>query len=94
MTTAESPLAWLSEQELEKLAKELDAIHDEVFAELAEAMDQQTDIIKSAIEAERSGNLPLDIELAERKRLMDSVIRGITCRLVRVVTGKPESPLG
>ena len=37
MTAAtESPLARLSEQELEKLAKELDAIHDEVFAELGD----------------------------------------------------------
>jgi hypothetical protein len=37
MTRAvESPLSRLGEQELEKLAKELDAIHDEVFADLGE----------------------------------------------------------
>ena len=39
MTTAiESPLARLTEQELEKLAKEFDAIHDEVFAELGDRL--------------------------------------------------------
>jgi hypothetical protein len=32
----ENPLARLSEQEREKLAKELDAIHGEVFADLGE----------------------------------------------------------
>jgi hypothetical protein len=30
------PLARLGEQELEKLAKEFDAIHDEVFADLGD----------------------------------------------------------
>ncbi|MGH3961612.1 fatty acid desaturase family protein [Mycobacterium sp.] len=35
-TTVESPLTRLSEQELEKLAQEFDAIHDEVFADLGD----------------------------------------------------------
>src|ERR1700742_471063 len=46
----ESPLARLSEQEIEKLAKELDAIHDEVFADLGE---RDRRYIKSVISAER-----------------------------------------
>lgn len=49
-TRAESPLARLSEQELEKLAKELDAIHDEVFADLG---DRDRHYIKAVIKAER-----------------------------------------
>lgn len=51
MTTAvESPLARLSEQELAKLAKEFDAIHDEVFAELG---DRDRHYIKAVISAQR-----------------------------------------
>src|SRR6202522_2833237 len=46
----ESPLARLSEQELEKLAKELDAIHDEVYADLG---DRDRHYIKAVIKAER-----------------------------------------
>src|ERR1700691_3158482 len=46
----ESPLARLSEQELEKLAKELDAIHDEGFADLG---DRDRHYIKAVIKAER-----------------------------------------
>ena len=49
-TRAESPLARLSEQELEKLAKELDAIHDEVFADLG---DRDRQYIKTVISVER-----------------------------------------
>ncbi len=49
-TTVESPLARLSEQELEKLAKELDAIHDEVFADLG---DRDRHYIKTVISVER-----------------------------------------
>ena len=48
--TAESPLARLTEQELEKLAKEFDAIHDEVFAELG---DRDRNYIKSVISVQR-----------------------------------------
>ena len=55
MTTAvknagQSPLARLSEQELEKLAKELDAIHDEVFADLGE---RDRRYIKTVISVQR-----------------------------------------
>ncbi len=50
MTTVESPLARLSEQELEKLAKELDAIHDEVFADLGE---RDRHYIKTVISVQR-----------------------------------------
>ncbi|MGV0786801.1 acyl-CoA desaturase [Mycolicibacterium sp. XJ2] len=51
MTTyIESPLNRLSEQELEKLAKEFDAIHDEVFAELG---DRDRNYIKAVISAQR-----------------------------------------
>ncbi|OCB39315.1 fatty acid desaturase [Mycobacterium malmoense] len=55
MTTAvkkagESPLARLGEQELEKLAKEFDAIHDEVFADLG---DRDRRYIKNVISAQR-----------------------------------------
>src|SRR6202012_1336079 len=46
----ESPLARLSEQEIEKLAKELDAIHDEVFADLGE---RDRLYIKNVLSAER-----------------------------------------
>jgi fatty acid desaturase len=46
----ESPLARLSEQELEKLAKEFDAIHDEVFAELG---DRDRRYIKTVISVQR-----------------------------------------
>jgi fatty acid desaturase len=49
-TTVESPLARLSEQELEKLAKEFDAIHDEVFAELG---DRDRHYIKTVISVQR-----------------------------------------
>jgi fatty acid desaturase len=49
-TTTESPLARLSEQELEKLAKEFDAIHDEVFAELG---DRDRHYIKTVISVQR-----------------------------------------
>ncbi len=51
MTSAvESPLSRLSEQELEKLAKELDAIHDEVFADLGE---RDRHYIKTVISVQR-----------------------------------------
>ncbi|OBG59859.1 acyl-CoA desaturase [Mycobacterium sp. E3339] len=55
MTTAvkragESPLSRLGEQELEKLAKEFDAIHDEVFADLG---DRDRRYIKNVISAQR-----------------------------------------
>ena len=51
MTTGvDSPLARLSEQELEKLAKEFDAIHDEVFAELG---DRDRRYIKTVISVQR-----------------------------------------
>ncbi|MGZ4514081.1 MAG: fatty acid desaturase family protein [Mycobacterium sp.] len=46
----ETPLARLSEQEIEKLAKELDAIHDEVFADLGE---RDRRYIKTVISVER-----------------------------------------
>lgn len=49
-TTVESPLARLTEQELEKLAKEFDAIHDEVFAELG---DRDRRYIKAVIATQR-----------------------------------------
>jgi fatty acid desaturase len=49
-TTVESPLARLTEQELEKLAKEFDAIHDEVFAELG---DRDRHYIKTVISVQR-----------------------------------------
>ncbi len=49
-TSIESPLARLSEQELEKLAKEFDAIHDEVFAELG---DRDRQYIKTVISVQR-----------------------------------------
>lgn len=48
--TAPSPLARLNEQELEKLAKEFDAIHDEVFAELG---DRDRHYIKTVISVQR-----------------------------------------
>jgi fatty acid desaturase len=48
--TAESPLARLSEQDLEKLAKEFDAIHDEIFAELG---DRDRHYIKTVISVQR-----------------------------------------
>ena len=46
----ESPLARLGEQEREKLAKELDAIHDEVFADLGE---RDRRYIKTVISVQR-----------------------------------------
>jgi fatty acid desaturase len=46
----ESPFAHLGEQEREKLAKELDAIHDEVFADLGE---RDRRYIKTVISAQR-----------------------------------------
>ncbi|WP_396928593.1 fatty acid desaturase family protein [Mycolicibacterium sp.] len=49
-TTIQSPLARLTDRELEKLAKEFDAIHDEVFAELG---DRDRRYIKSVITAQR-----------------------------------------
>ncbi|WP_006241964.1 fatty acid desaturase family protein [Mycolicibacterium tusciae] len=49
-TTVESPLARLGEQELEKLAKEFDAIHDDVFAELG---DRDRQYIKTVISVQR-----------------------------------------
>jgi len=48
--TAPSPLHRLSEQDLEKLAKEFDAIHDEVFAELDE---RDRHYIKTVISVQR-----------------------------------------
>ncbi|HEY1838694.1 MAG TPA: fatty acid desaturase [Mycobacterium sp.] len=51
MTIAvDSPLAHLGEQEREKLAKELDAIHDEVFADLG---DRDRQYIKTVISVQR-----------------------------------------
>ncbi|MDM4141996.1 MULTISPECIES: acyl-CoA desaturase [Mycobacterium] len=47
---ADNPLARLSEQELEKLAKEFDAIHDDVFADLGE---RDRRYIKNVISAQR-----------------------------------------
>jgi NADPH-dependent stearoyl-CoA 9-desaturase len=47
---ADNPLARLSEQELEKLAKEFDAIHDDVFADLG---DRDRRYIKNVISAQR-----------------------------------------
>src|ERR1700710_1367022 len=49
-STVASPLARLSEQDLEKLAKELDAIHDEIFAELG---DRDRAYIKKVISVQR-----------------------------------------
>ena len=49
-STVESPLARMGEQELEKLAKELDAIHDEVFADLG---DRDRRYIKTVISVQR-----------------------------------------
>jgi fatty acid desaturase len=46
----DSPLAHLGEQEREKLAKELDAIHDEVFADLG---DRDRQYIKTVISVQR-----------------------------------------
>ena len=48
--TAPSPLSRLTEQEFEKLAKEFDAIHDEVFAELG---DRDRHYIKTVISVQR-----------------------------------------
>ena len=48
--TLESPFAHLGEQEREKLAKELDAIHDEVFADLGE---RDRHYIKTVISVQR-----------------------------------------
>ena len=48
--TVENPLAHLGEQEREKLAKELDAIHDEVFADLGE---RDRHYIKAVISVQR-----------------------------------------
>lgn len=76
MTTAiESPLARLTEQELEKLAKEFDAIHDEVFAELG---DRDRHYIKAVISAQRqivvAGRVLL---LASRSRT--ALVLGTAC---------------
>jgi fatty acid desaturase len=49
-TMIESPLARLSEEEIEALGKEFDAIHDEVFAELGE---RDAKYIRSMIEMHR-----------------------------------------
>ncbi|KDF02366.1 fatty acid desaturase [Mycolicibacterium aromaticivorans JS19b1 = JCM 16368] len=49
-SSVESPLGRLTDRELEKLAKEFDAIHDEVFAELG---DRDRRYIKSVITAQR-----------------------------------------
>jgi NADPH-dependent stearoyl-CoA 9-desaturase len=49
-TAVDSPLVRLSEQELEKLAKEFDAIHDEVFADLG---DRDRRYIKTVISVHR-----------------------------------------
>lgn len=49
-SAVESPLARLGEQEREKLAKELDAIHDEVFADLGE---RDRRYIKTVISVQR-----------------------------------------
>lgn len=46
----EKPLHRLTEQELEKLAKEFDAIHDEVFADLG---DRDRQYIKTVISVQR-----------------------------------------
>lgn len=47
---SENPFAHLGEQEREKIGKELDAIHDEVFADLG---DRDRHYIKAVIKAER-----------------------------------------
>jgi fatty acid desaturase len=49
-TMIESPLARLTEQEIEALAREFDAIHDEVFSELGE---RDATYIRSMIEMHR-----------------------------------------
>jgi len=49
-SVGENPLARLGEQEREKLAKELDAIHDEVFADLGE---RDRRYIKTVISVQR-----------------------------------------
>ncbi|MEE2034616.1 fatty acid desaturase family protein [Rhodococcus chondri] len=49
-STFESPLAHLSEETLDELAKELDAIHDEVYSDLGE---RDRRYIKSVIAAQR-----------------------------------------
>jgi hypothetical protein len=50
LQSQQSPLAHLGEQEREKLAKELDAIHDEVFADLGE---RDRRYIKTVISVQR-----------------------------------------
>ncbi len=74
-TTIESPLARLTEQELEKLAKEFDAIHDEVFAELG---DRDRHYIKTVISVQRqivvAGRVLL---LASRSRT--ALVLGTAC---------------
>src|ERR1700733_1080350 len=71
----ESPLARLSEQELEKLAKELDAIHDEVFADLG---DRDRHYIKAVISAERQ-ILVLGRVLLLASRSKTSWVLGTAC---------------
>jgi fatty acid desaturase len=75
VTTVESPLARLSEQELEKLAKELDAIHDEVFADLG---DRDRHYIKAVISAERQ-ILVLGRVLLLASRSKTSWVLGTAC---------------
>lgn len=74
-TIVESPLARLTEQELEKLAKELDAIHDEIFAELG---DRDRNYIKAVISVQRqivvAGRVLL---LASRSRT--ALVAGTAC---------------
>ncbi|BBZ61107.1 fatty acid desaturase family protein [Mycolicibacterium monacense] len=74
-TTVESPLARLTEQELEKLAKELDAIHDEIFSELG---DRDRNYIKAVISVQRqivvAGRVLL---LASRSRT--ALVAGTAC---------------
>ncbi|KUI35733.1 acyl-CoA desaturase [Mycobacterium sp. GA-2829] len=73
--TAASPLTRLSEQDLEKLAKEFDAIHDEVFAELG---DRDRHYIKTVISVQRqivvAGRVLL---LASRSRT--ALVLGTAC---------------
>jgi fatty acid desaturase len=82
----ESPLAHLGEQELEKLAKEFDAIHDEVFAELGHR-DRQ--YIKAVISVQRqiivAGRVLL---LASRSRT--GLVLGTACLSVAKILENME----
>ena len=68
----QNPFAHLGEQEREKLAKELDAIHDEVFADLG---DRDRRYIKSVIKAQRQIVVAGEPWRRRRLRLLGSQIR-------------------